>query len=229
MLEFRGRILVSMREEKVFFTSGEGDSLQLEGILHRPVDEGRGRPAVLLCHPHSLMGGSMDVPVIVATAQELARRGIIALRFNFRGVGRSEGEFGQGVREVADVAGAVEFLLGREDVDEETLYLMGYSFGASVGLRHVEKDPRIAAIVALCLPLGEMAMGSLREDFWSHCTKPKLFLAGDRDHICPLLELRPLVERLPQPKELIVLEGTDHFLWGREREIARAITDFLAG
>ena len=106
---------------------------------------------------------------------------------------------------------------------------MGYSFGASVGLRHVETDPRIAAVVALCLPLGEMAIGSLQEGFWSHYTKPKLFLAGDRDQICPLLELRPLVERLPQPKKLIVLEGADHLLWGLEREIARAIADFLGG
>jgi len=218
-----------MGEERVLFTSGEDGPLQLEGVLHRPVDEGSGRPAVLLCHPHSLMGGSMDVPVIVATAQELARRHMIALRFNFRGVGRSEGEFGEGVREVADVAAAVEFLLSQEDVDEQRLYLMGYSFGASVGLRHAEEDPRIAGVVALCLPLGAMAMEWLHEEFWSKHTKPKLFLAGDRDHICPLSELRPLVERLSEAKKLIVLEGTDHFLWGREREIARAVADFVAG
>ncbi len=218
-----------MGEERVFFTSSESVPARLEGVLHRPADEGSRWPAILLCHPHSLMGGSMDVPVIVATARELAQQGMIALRFNFRGVGRSEGDFGEGVREVADVAGAVEFLLSREDVDKQRLYLMGYSFGASVGLRHVEQDPRIAAVVALCLPLGGMTIGSLEEDFWNHYTKPKLFLAGDRDHICPLSELRPLVESLPEPKKLIVLEGTDHFLWGREREIARAIGDFLAG
>jgi alpha/beta superfamily hydrolase len=218
-----------MREERVFFASSEVDPLQLEGVLHGPVEGVGRRPATLLCHPHSLMGGSMDVPVIVATAEELARRGMMALRFNFRGVGRSEGEFGEGVREVADVAGAVEFLLGREDVHEEKLYLMGYSFGASVGLRQAEKYPGIAGVVALCLPLGNMSIGSLQKDFWNRCTKPKLFLAGDGDHICPLPELRLLVESLPEPKELIVLEGTDHFLWGREREIARAVADFLAG
>jgi alpha/beta superfamily hydrolase len=216
-----------MGEERVFFPSSEASRLELEGVLHRPVDEIGPWPAVLLCHPHSLMGGSMEVPVIVATAQELSRRGMIALRFNFRGVGRSEGEFGEGVKEVADVGGAVEYLLDREDVDGEKLYLMGYSFGASVGLRHVEKDPRIAGIVALCLPLGNMAIGSLKKGFWSHYTKPKLFLAGDSDYICPLAELRPLVESLPEPKELFVLEGTDHFLWGREKEIGRAIADFL--
>jgi alpha/beta superfamily hydrolase len=173
------------------------------------------------------MGGSMDVPVIVATAQELARRGMVALRFNFRGVGRSEGKFGQGVAEVADVAGGADFLLAEEDVDGGRVYLMGYSFGASVGLRHVEKDPRIAGIVALCLPLGAMTIGSLDQDFWAHYAKPKLFLAGDRDHICAVSELRLLVDSLPERKELVVLEGADHFLSGREQEIARAIADFV--
>lgn len=216
-----------MVEERVFFSSSGDRPLRLEGVVHQPLAEGGKRPAVLLCHPHSLMGGSMDVPVIVTTARWLAEQGMLALRFNFRGVGRSEGEFGEGVAEDADVAGGVEFLLAREDVDERRLYLMGYSFGASVGLRHVEQDSRIAGIVALCLPLGSMAIGSLQRDFWERYTKPKLFLAGDSDHICPLSQLRPLVDTLPEPKTLIVLEGTDHFLWGRERQIARDIARFL--
>ena len=73
-----------------------------------------------------------------------------------------------------------------------------------------------------------MAIGSLDEEFWNAYTKPKLFLAGDQDDVCPLVELRPVVESLPEPKELVVLDGADHFLWGREEEIARAIADFLA-
>jgi alpha/beta superfamily hydrolase len=216
-----------MAAQRVSFASSDAPPLQLEGVLHRPDDNSGPYPAVLLCHPHSLMGGSMDVPVIMATAEELARRGVVALRFNFRGVGRSEGEFGEGVAEVADVKGAVDFLLAQDGVDSERLYLMGYSFGASVGLQHVEKDLRIAGIVALCLPLGGMAIGSLDRDFWTRYARPKLFLAGDRDHICPLSELRPLVDSLPEPKELIVLKGADHFLWGREQEIARDVADFV--
>ena len=125
------------------------------------------------------------MPVIVATAQELAGRGMVALRFDFRGVGRSEGQFGDGVAEVGDVAGAAEYLLTRGSVDPDRVYLMGYSFGASVGLRYVESDPRIAAIAALCLPLGATTIGSLNERFWENCLTPKLFLAGDKDHICP--------------------------------------------
>lgn len=216
-----------MGEEKVVFPSAGAEPLRLEGVLHRPENEGNSRPGVVLCHPHSLHGGSMDVPIMVAIAYELVSRGMTALRFNFRGVGGSEGQFGEGVAEIADVAGAVEFMLGQQDVDKERLYLIGYSFGASVGLRYLEENPDMAAVVALCLPLGAMIIGSLDGEFWSGYTKPKLFLAGDRDHVCPLSELRPLVESLPEPKELVVLNGADHFLWGREEEIARAIADFL--
>jgi alpha/beta superfamily hydrolase len=218
---------VPMQEEKVFFTSAGAVSLELEGIVRSPSGETMPRPAVVVCHPHSLHGGSMDTPVIMACARELVRRGMVALRFNFRGVHRSEGQFGDGVAEVDDVAGATDYLLTRDDVDPDRIYLVGYSFGASVGLRFVESDPRIVAVVALCLPLGAMTIGSLDERFWEEYRGPKLFLAGDRDEICPLSELRPLVERLPHPKELAVLEGADHFLWGREQEVADVIGDFL--
>jgi alpha/beta superfamily hydrolase len=216
-----------VQEERITFGSVDADSLQLEGVLHMPAVETSPRPAVVVCHPHSLHGGSADVPVIVATARELALRGMLALRYNFRGVGGSEGSFGDGVAEVADVAGAVEHMATRQGVDPERLYLMGYSFGASVGLRYVETDPRIGAIAALCLPLGPMTIGSLDDDFWSSYARPKLFLAGDRDDICPLSELRPLVDALPDPKKLIVLDGADHFLWGREQEVANHVADFL--
>jgi alpha/beta superfamily hydrolase len=218
-----------MQEERVFFSSVEAVPLRLEGVIHIPSGGTAPRPAVVLCHPHSLYGGSAEVPVILKTAQELARRGMMALRFNFRGVGRSEGSFGDGVAEVADVAGAVDYLEARSEVDPERVYLMGYSFGASVGLRHVEADPRIRGVVALCLPLGGLSIGSLSEEFWQKYTRPKLFLAGDRDHVCPLSELRPLVESLPEPKQLVVLEGVDHFLWGREQEAANHIAGFLEG
>ena len=218
-----------MEEEHVFFTSVGTQPLQLEGVIHTPTGEASPSPGVVVCHPHSLHGGSRDVPVIAATARALAKRGMVSLRFNFRGVGRSEGSFGEGVAEVEDVAGAVDCLLAQDLVAKDEVYLMGYSFGAAVGLRHVETDPRISAIAALCLPLGSMTIGSLDNEFWRGYARPKLFLAGDRDEICPLPELRSLVDELPEPKRLIVLDGADHFLWGREKEVADHIASYLAG
>ncbi len=216
-----------MQEERVSFATAEAMPLQLEGILHTPSGASSQRPAVALCHPHSLHGGSMQVPVIASTSRKLAERGMVALRFDFRGVGRSEGSFGEGRGEVADVGGAIDFLASRDDVDVSRLYLMGYSFGASVALRYLEEGPPISAAAALCLPLGASTILPLNEEFWLNWTRPKVFLAGDRDDICPLSELRLLVERLPEPKQLTVLPGADHFLWGREEEVAVHITEFL--
>ena len=211
-----------IRETGLTFTSRGEDALQVEGILHHP--GGKNLPAAVICHPHSLYGGSMDVSVVVSIARTLAQRGVMAFRFNFRGVGRSEGEFGKGLAELNDVAGAVDILLQEESVDEGRLYLVGYSFGAWVGLHHAEHDPRIRGVVAIGLP-----MWQLEDGFLTSYTKPKLFIAGENDSICPPDMLRRFVEGLPPPKEMRILQGTDHFLMGREREVAEAVADFIEG
>jgi alpha/beta superfamily hydrolase len=211
---------MTSKETGLFFASRGEEAIQLEGILHHP--GGRNLPAAIICHPHSLYGGSMDVSLVVGIAQTLAERGIIALRFNFRGVGRSEGAFGDGVGELDDVAGAVDFLLQEESVDAEKLYLVGYSFGAWVGLHHAEHDPRICSAVAIGLP-----MQQLEEGFLGGYARPKLFVAGENDSICPTDMLHRFVESLPPPKEVRILSGADHFLIGREKEVAEAVADFI--
>jgi alpha/beta superfamily hydrolase len=211
---------MTSKETGLFFASRGEEAIQLEGILHHP--GGRNLPAAIICHPHSLYGGSMDVSLVVGIAQTLAERGIIALRFNFRGVGRSEGAFGDGVGELDDVAGAVDFLLREEGVDQEKLYLIGYSFGAWVGLHHAEHDPRICGVAAIGLP-----MWQLEEGFLSSYARPKLFVAGENDSVCPTDMLCHFVESLPSPREVRILSGADHFLIGREKEVAEAVADFI--
>jgi alpha/beta superfamily hydrolase len=210
-------------EHRVTFNSCEASPLQLEGILHLPSGKGKG-PSAVVCHPHSLYGGSMEVPLVVAIAEELAQRGVVALRFNFRGVGRSRGTYADGEGEIADVAGALDFLEGQKKADRERLCLVGYSFGAGVGLRHAENDPRIAA-VAVVAPYVENPSDDLLRSY----TKPKLFLVGEDDTVCPTEWLRAFVAPLPEPKELRILPGTDHFFWGREREVAGIVGEFIAG
>jgi len=210
-------------EYRVTFNSHEANPIQLEGILHLPAGKGAKGPGAVICDPHSLYGGSMEVPLVVAIAQELAQRGVVALRFNFRGVGRSQGTYANGEGEMADVAGALHFLEGQERVDRERLYLVGYSFGAGVGLRHAENDPRIAA-VAVVAPYVENPSESLLRSY----TNPKLFLAGEGDTVCPIEWLRAFVAPLPEPKALRILPGTDHFFWGREREVAEIVGEFIA-
>ena len=164
----------------------------------------------------------MDVSVVVSIAQTLTKRGVIALRLNFRGVGRSEGEFGEGMGELNDVAGAVDFLIRAEDVNQGKLYLVGYSFGAWVGLHYAVHDPRLCGVVAIGLPLWQSDEG-----FLSICARPKLFIAGEDDSVCPPDVLRRFVEGLPPPKEVRILRKTDHFLIGREKEVAEAVADFI--
>jgi alpha/beta superfamily hydrolase len=211
---------MTSKETGLFFASRGEDAIRLEGTLHHP--GGNNLPAAVICHPHSLYGGSMDVSLVVSIARTLAQRGIMALRFNFRGVGRSEGEFGEGGGELNDVAGAVDLLVGEEGVDGERLYLAGYSFGAWVGLHHAEHDPRICGVVAIGLPLRQ-----LEESLLSGYTWPKLFIAGENDSICPPDMLRRFVESLLLPKEVRILKGTDHFLIGQEKEVAEAAADFI--
>ena len=213
---------MTIKETKLFFTSGGEEAIQLEGILSRP--SVKNLPAAVVCHPHSLYGGSMNVSLVVSIARTLAQRGVMALRFNFRGVGRSEGAFGEGVAELDDVAGAVGFLVREEGVDESRLYLVGYSFGAWVGLHHAEHDPRICGVVAIGLP-----MGQLEEGFISGYARPKLFIVGEGDSVCPPDKLRRFAEGLPPPKEVRILSGSDHFLIGREKEVAEAVADFIEG
>jgi alpha/beta superfamily hydrolase len=213
---------MTIKETRLFFISRGEKAIHLEGILHRP--GGKHLPAAVICHPHSLYGGSMDVSLVATIARTLAERGIIAFRFNFRGVGQSGGGFGEGVGELDDVAGAVDLLLREEDVDQGKLYLVGYSFGAWVGLHHAEHDPRICGLVAIGLPLWQ-----LEESLLSGYTWPKLFIVGEHDSICPPDILRRFTESLPPPKEVHILRGADHFLIGREKEVTEAVADFIEG
>lgn len=213
---------MTIKETRLFFTSTAEEAIQLEGVLHHP--GGQDLPAAVVCHPHSLYGGSMDVSLVMGIARTLAERGVMALRFNFRGVGRSEGTFGEGVAELGDMAGAVDSLLREEGVDESRLYLIGYSFGAWVGLHHAEHDPHIRGVVAIGLPLWQW-----EEGFLSGYTRPKLFIVGENDSVCPPDMLRRFVEGLPPPKEVRILRRTDHFLVGREQEVAEAVADFIEG
>ena len=213
---------MTIKETGLFFTSSGEEAIQLEGILHHP--GGKNLPAAVICHPHSLYGGSMDVSLVTTIARTLAVRGIMALRFNFRGVGRSDGRFGKGAAELDDVAGAVDFLVQEEGVDQGRLYLIGYSFGAWVGLHHSEHDSRLCGVVAIGLPIGQP-----EEGFLSGYARPKLFIVGEGDSVCPPDKLRRFVEQLPPPKEVRILRGTDHFLRGREKEVAEAVADFIEG
>lgn len=209
-----------VKSRRVIFPATGGGPL-LDGVLHAP--DGSGPfPAAVVCHPHPLMGGAMDNAVVVAVCQALAQSDWVALRFNFRGTGSSEGSFDEGRGEMDDVAGAMDFLCARSDVDAGRLAAVGYSFGAEVGLHHAARDPRVGWLAGVALIQQFYADPFLDDD-----PRPKLFIAGDRDSWAPAEPLREYVARLSLPKTLRLIPGAGHSLAGRESEVAALVAGFL--
>jgi alpha/beta superfamily hydrolase len=203
-----------MKEERITFKSGE---LTLEGMIALPDGSGPHRAAVV-CHPHPLYGGSMYNNVVDAVLEALHARGFATLRFNFRGVGASEGEFDNGKGEADDAAAAIRFLTTQAGVRADGAVLAGYSFGAIAAVRAAAGVPEVAAIVAVALPIGMIdpsALGTI--------AKPVVLLAGDRDSYCPAEHLTALAERLGTAARLKIIPGADHFFGGREPEIAAVL------
>lgn len=207
-----------MSEKRLFFPA---DSFQLEGLLALP-EESRSARVAVICHPHPLYGGDMHNNVVMAVAREMIGRGIAALRFNYRGVGASQGSYGQGVGEMADVRGAIDFLAQTEFGSQGEIYLVGYSFGALVGTRVAMKDERIRGWVGIAPPIDHYDLSFLKED-----RKPKLLVCGDNDVYCSVSSLERLFADLQEPKAMAVIPRADHFFVGREAAVAQRVGEFL--
>lgn len=208
--------------KRISFFSAGSHPVRLEGILHLVESEGL-RPAAVVCHPHPLGGGSMHNKVVVAIARALADQGVMAMRFNFRGVGASEGQHDYGRGELEDVAGALSWLLSQPGVDPRRISLAGYSFGAWVGLMHVQTDSRVAAAAMVGLPAEYCDADAMRS-----FARPKLFVTGEHDRLAPPGALGALVEQLPVPKTIRVVNGADHFWAGLEQQAGLLVADFVS-
>jgi len=198
------------------------DGLSLEGELRLP--EGAIRATAVICHAHPWHGGSKDHPVLWAIRNELAHRGFAVLAFNFRGTMGSDGGFGGGRTEVRDVAAAIVRV--REESDGPTL-VCGWSFGANVALRESLDDARVAALALIGLPLEhDLELPATPSPSELRIVRrPILLLAGEHDEYAPRASLESLRDRLPNA-ELAIVQGTDHYLWRREREAAGIVGEF---
>jgi alpha/beta superfamily hydrolase len=209
-----------LTEVKVTFPTKDG--LQIEGLLNRGEGADKGR-WVILCHPHPLYGGDMHNNVVEALQGPLAQQGFSTLRFNFRGVGESAGEYGEGAREAEDVHGAVDFI-AHEAGEDTHCCLLGYSFGAYVGVKGVAADSRVKALVCISPPVAIYDFSALKGE-----GRPKLIVSGQRDLICPVPMVEELFSSLPEPKGLHIVPGADHFWWGMEAHVTDYVVDFFQG
>jgi uncharacterized protein len=193
----------------------------LEGLLRTPdPGEARVHAAALVCHPHPAQGGTMHNKVVFRVAQALGELGMPTLRFNFRGVGRSTGVYDEGRGEADDVRTAVDELARR--FPQTPLWLAGFSFGAWLALPIGCADERVRQLIGVGVPVR-----LLRADTLEGCAKPKLVVQGELDEHGPLPELRRWFERLPEPKQLTVVPGADHFFTHQQTELRDAILAYV--
>ena len=207
-----------MIEKKILFASG---GIKLEGLIHQseaPSVSG----GVVLCHPHPQFGGDMENPVIHSGVHAAVEAGLSALRFNFRGVGGSEGTYSEGAGEREDVRAAVECLNATFGGQPHSLIVLGYSFGAWVGSPVAVEDDRVKAMVAIAPPLEMFDFG-----FFRGCKKEKLVVAGTRDLYCPVHLLEKWSQTLDEPKSVVLVEGADHFFFSHHRSIIPALVEFF--
>jgi alpha/beta superfamily hydrolase len=193
----------------------------LEGIFERPKGE-TPFPAVAVCHPHPLYGGDMYNNVVSVICQALAQESIATLRFNFRGVGRSEGSHEEGVGEQDDVRAALDFLEARDDVDKRRMGLAGYSFGTRVVMPVALREQKVRA-VALVSPFLDNADWERLKTY----AVPKLFICGGEDSFISPHKVKRLAGEAAPPSECEVIFGADHFWCGFEGKIARKVSAFF--
>jgi uncharacterized protein len=198
-----------------------GPAGRLEAILMHP--EGEPAAAAVVCHAHPLHGGMMHFKVVFRAAKALQHHDLAVLRFNFRGVGRSEGTHDHGRGEQDDVRAALDEMARRFPGLPHVLG--GFSFGSVMAARVGGPDARVRALFVLGLPLG-----SLEDTSYLHgVTKPRLFVQGEQDVYGGGEAMRAFVERLPPPRELVVVPGADHFFTGHLDALQAAVDGWAAG
>lgn len=193
---------------------------RLEGLLWRvPNPIG----AAVVCHPHPKHGGTMHNHVTYRIAQAFRDRGLTSLRFNFRGVGRSTGQYDEGRGELDDAKDALDFLQGIEP--GVPLYLGGFSFGCRTGLQLAIRDERVQRMLAVGLGVDFFDV-----EFVTGLRKKTAFIHADKDEYGTLEHLRALLDRVPGPTRLFVLENSDHLATGRLdafSEVAKVALDWM--
>ncbi len=202
-----------------------GAAGRLEAILWRP-KESLGIPlAAVICHPHPLYQGTMHNKVVYQAAKALDSLGIPVLRFNFRGVGASEGVYDHGRGEEDDVRAALDYLAA--EFPGSPLLASGFSFGAWVGLRVGCGDARVTELIGLGLPIDDR---KLPFDYLRTCAKPKLLVQGENDQYAAKSGFESFAAGF-HPEAIaatrVVFVPGDHFFSGHLNEMADALRRWL--
>jgi alpha/beta superfamily hydrolase len=194
---------MSRRIESLFVGGPAG---RLEALLEEPEDEAPVE-AALVCHPHPQFGGTMHNKVVYRLARGLRKAACVVLRFNYRGVNLSQGEFAEEIGETEDARAALDELHGR--YPELPVMAAGFSFGSRVVLRLSAQQPLIRRVLAAGFPTRIAERG-----FVSRVRVPKYFVQSTNDQYGPRADFIPFYETVPEPKRLEWVEASDHFFAG---------------
>lgn len=212
----------------------EKDSLMPEIIFNGPAGRLEGRykhsklpdaPLALILHPHPQHGGTMNNKVTYALYQAFADRGFSTLRFNFRGVGRSQGEYDRGEGELSDAATALDWMQ-KINPNAKSVWVGGFSFGAWVGMQLLMRRPEIEGFISVAPPANMYDFS-----FLAPCPSSGLIVQGDQDDIVPQESVSGLVGKLKELNNIEidyqVIKGANHFFTDRIDQLSAVIHDHL--
>jgi uncharacterized protein len=188
------------RIESLFIAGPAG---RLEALLEEPEHEDPVE-AALLCHPHPQHGGTMHNKVIYRLARGLRKTGRVVLRFNYRGVNLSEGEYDHGQGEIQDARVCLEELRSR--YPHLPAMIAGFSFGSRIALKTALAHPVLTRAIAVGYPTTYK-----NREYINHITMPKIFIQSTNDVHGPRADFEPFFAALPEPKRMLWVEAADHF------------------
>ena len=201
-----------MTEKKIILNA---DSIKIEGLFN----ERPGKKAVVVTHPHPLYGGDMYNNVVESVAHAYVKNGYSTIRFNFRGVGASEGQYDEGVGEQEDVKSALNYL---KSIGKGHVHLAGYSFGAWVNARILDNNKEPICVVMISPPVNFIDFSFLKYD-----PRIRLVIAGSKDEIAPPRFIIKMIDDWNPEAALYEIPDADHFYYGKTKEIERIIDDFV--
>ena len=209
-----------MRQTAIGFRS---QGLSLEGVLTSPQGIEGELPTLVVCHPHPVLGGDMENAVVTAICRAADSRGLATLRFNFRGVGDSEGEFSNGKGEQRDLEAALKVARRWPGLDGKRVAIAGYSFGASVVLGGLRRCGAARCLAFVAPPIAAVKDSRITSD-----KRPKLFATGQNDRISPPVGLQSALDDVRQPVRFAEISGAAHNMLGSEAEVGELVAAFVA-
>jgi uncharacterized protein len=205
---------------EVIFTGPAG---RLEGRYH-PAKQ-KNAPIAMILHPHPQFHGTMNHQIIYQCYYAFAHRGFSVLRFNFRGVGRSQGSFDHGTGELSDAASALDWA---QTINPEAraCWVAGFSFGAWIGMQLLMRRPEVEGFISIAPPANLSDFS-----FLAPCPSSGLIVHGERDAVVPPKDVNTLVEKLKTQKGIVIdqqiIPGANHFFDGKLQPLMETVTGYL--